>query len=306
MPGLGNPTLGLSVSQSWDEDLVRVREENSDAAADTAFVLERTRYAALSMTMARPRAWSNLSFTLSGGVLRENREALDSALQVKELPQFETPSSTLGEVAARFSASNARSHAFQLGQAAGASFSVLARRRIDLDRASSDDRSLDDATGDVRAYMKLPGGGFAAPVLALRASAGIARGPGSGRGHFSIGGSDRRVFPVRGYEGTPRSGRRAWTASFEIRLPATLANRAYRTDLLHLDRAFLTLFADAGNAWGRNDSRAARPQPLLAAGGEVVYAVGMLCVPFRFRIGAAYGFTEPKGAVPHLHLGTSF
>ena len=98
----------------------------------------------------------------------------------------------------------------------------------------------------------------------------------------------------------------AWTASLELRLPATLANRAFRTDLLHFDRAFLTLFADAGNAWGRDNSRAARPQPLLAAGGEVVYAVGMLCVPFRFRIGAAYGFTKPKGAVPHLHLGTSF
>lgn len=304
--GLGNPVLGLSVSQSWDEERVRVRKENGDALVDTTFVLERTRYAALSMTMARPRAWSNLSFTLSGGVVREDREALDSALNREELPQFETPSSTLGEVGARFSASTARSHAFQIGNAAGASFSVLARRRIDLDRGSSDDRSLDDATGDVRAYMKLPGGGFAAPVLALRASAGIARGPGSGRGHFSIGGSDRRVFPVRGYEGTPRSSRRAWTASLELRLPASLANRAFPTDLLHFDRAFLTLFADAGNAWGRNASPTARPQSLLAAGGEVVYSVGMLCVPFRFRIGAAYGFTEPKGAVPHVHLGTSF
>ena len=304
--GLGNPALGLTASQSWDEERVRVRKENGDAPVDTAFVLERTRYAGLSVGVARPRAWSNLSLTLSGGVVREDREAVDSALKRNELPQFETPSSTLAEVAARFSASTARSHAFQLGQAAGASFSVRVRRRIDPDRASSDDRSLDDATGDFRAYMKLPGGGFAAPVLALRASAGIARGPGSGRGHFSIGGSDRRLFPVRGYEGTPRSGRRAWTASLELRLPATLANRAYRTDLLHLDRAFLTLFADAGNAWGRDNSRAARPQPLLAAGGEVVYAIGMLCVPFRFRIGAAYGFTEPKGAVPHLHLGTSF
>ena len=304
--GLGNPALGLTVSQNWDEERVRVRKENGDAPVDTTFVLERTRYAALSMTMARPRVWSKLSLTLSGGVVREDREGLDSALNPKDLTQFDSPASTLGEVAVRFRVSTARSHAFQIGQAAGASFSVRARRRIDLDRASSDDRSLDDATGDVRAYMKLPGGGFAAPVLALRASAGIARGPGSGRGHFSIGGSGRRVFPVRGYEGTPRSGRRAWTASLELRLPATLANRAFRTDLLHFDRAFLTLFADAGNAWGRNDSRAARPQPLLAAGGEVVYAVGMLCVPFRFRIGAAYGFTEPKGAVPHLHLGTSF
>ena len=184
--GLGNPALGLTVSQNWDEERVRVRKENGDAPVDTTFVLERTRYAGLSVGVARPRAWSNLSLTLSGGVVREDREALDSALNRKELPQFETPSSTLGEVAARFSASTARSHAFQLGQAAGASFSVLARRRIDLDRASSDDRSLDDATGDVRAYMKLPGGGFAAPVLALRASAGIARRAGQRQGGISV------------------------------------------------------------------------------------------------------------------------
>ena len=304
--GLGNPVPGLTVSQSWDEERVRVRGENGDATADTAFVLERTRYAALSMTMARPRAWSNLSFTFSGGVLREDREALDSALQRKDISEFDSPNSTLGEVAVHFRASTARSHAFQIGQAAGASISVRARRRIDLDQASLDDRSLDDVTGDVRAYTKLPGGGFAAPVLALRASAGVARGPGSGRGHFSIGGSARRLFPVRGYEGTPRSGRRAWTASFELRLPAFLANRPVRAELLHLDRAFLTLFADAGNAWGRNDSPENGPRPLLAAGGEIAYAVGMLCVPFSLRIGAAYGFTQPKGAVPHLHLGTSF
>ena len=305
--GLGNPTLGLSLSQNWDEDLVRVREEGNDAPADTTFILERSRRAAASMALARPRAWSGLSFTLSGGLLQEDREALNSELRPADLSKFDSPHSTLGDVTARFSASTARSHAFQMGRAAGVSFSAWATRRIDFSGESSNDRSVDAVSGDFRTYVKLPGGGFAAPVMALRASAGAARGPGSGRGYFKVGGSARRLFPVRGYESTPRSGRRAWSASLEFRVPAVLVNRALRTPLIHVDRAFLTLFADAGNAWGRDNlSQASMPTPLLSAGAEFVYDFGILYVPFRFRVGAAYGFTSPKGAVPHLHLGTSF
>ena len=305
--GLGNPTLGLVLWQNWDEERVRVRDEGSDAPADTTFILERSRRAAVSMTLARPRAWSSFSFTLSGGLLREDREALDSALQPADLSKFDSPHSTLGEVTARFSASTARSHAFQMGRAAGVSFSTQATRCVDLAGESSDDRSVDAIVGDFRTYAKLPGGGFAAPVLALRASAGVARGPDSGRGYFKVGGSARRNFPVRGYEGAQRSGRHAWAAALEFRLPSALVNRALRTPLLHFDRAFLTLFADAGNAWGRDNlSLASTPKPLLSAGAEFVYDFGILYVPFRFRIGAAYGFTNPKGAVPHVHLGASF
>ncbi|MDE3001430.1 MAG: hypothetical protein OXU79_20325 [Gemmatimonadota bacterium] len=304
--GLGDPALGLSLSQNWDEERVRVRERNGGAAADTMFILERARRAFVSTTFARPRVWRAISVTLSGGLLREDREALDTGLRPADLSKFDSPHSTLGEIAAGFSATTARTHAFQMGGAAGASFSIRATRRIDLAKEPSDDRSVDAVTGDFRTYAKLPGGGFAAPVLALRASAGEARGPDSGRGYFQVGGVSRRLFPVRGYESTQRSGRRAWTASLELRLPAALVNRAIRTPLLHFDRAFLTLFADAGNAWGRDYSSQNTPEPLLSAGAEIVYDFGVLYVPIRFRAGAGYGFTDPKGAVPYLLLGTSF
>ena len=295
--GLGNPALGLSLSQNWDEERVR---------ADSTFILERTRRAFVSMTLARPRAWSAVSFTLSGGMLREDREALDSELQPADLSKYDSPHSTLGEVAADFSATTARSHAFQMGNAAGATFFVRATRRFDLAGDSLDDRSVDAVSGAFRTYAKLPGGGFAAPVLAFRASAGAAGGPDSGRGYYKVGGVSRRLFPVRGYEGTHRSGRHAWAASLELRLPAALVNRAIRTPLLHFDRAFLTLFADAGNAWGLDNSSQNTPEPLLSSGAEFVYDFGILYVPFRFRAGAGYGFTNPKGVVPYLQLGTSF
>lgn len=304
--GLGNPTLGLLMSQNWDEERVRVGGRNGGAPADTMFILERTRRAFVSTTLSRPRAWSAVSFTLSGGLLREDREALDTELRPADLSKYDSPHSTLGEVAAGFSASTARSHAFQMGRAAGATFFVRATRRFDLASDSLDDRSVDAVSGAFRTYAKLPGRGFAAPVLALRASAGAAGGPDSGRGYYKVGGVSRRLFPVRGYENTQRSGRRAWAASLELRLPAALVNRAIRTPLLHFDRAFLTLFADAGNAWGQHNSPQETPEPLLSAGAEFVYDFGILYVPFRFRAGAGYGFTHPKGAVPYFLLGTSF
>lgn len=304
--GLGNPTLGVSLFQNWDEERLRVREGNGESPADTVFVLERTRMASASLNLTRPRTWSALSLTLSGGFVREDREALDSELRPADLSKYDSSHSTLGEVAAGFSANTARSHAFQMGNAAGATFSAWITRRFDLASESLDDRSVDAVSGEFKTYAKLPGGGFAAPVLALRASAGVARGPDSGRGYYKVGGVSRRLFPVRGYESTQRSGRRAWSASLELRLPAALVNRAIRTPLLHFDRAFLTLFADAGNAWGRDNSPQETPEPLLSAGGEFVYDFGILYVPFRFRAGAGYGFTNPKGAVPYLLLGTSF
>ena len=41
-----------------------------------------------------------------------------------------------------------------------------------------------------------------------------------------------------------------------------------------------------------------------AVDAETIAATGILYVPFRFRIGAGHGFTDPKSAVPHFHLGT--
>ena len=263
--GLGNPTLGLLLSQNWNEELVRVREGNGGAPADTTFILERSRLAAVSMTLARPRAWNGLSFTLSGGLLQEDREALNSELRPADLSKFDSPHSTLGDVTARFSASTARSHAFQMGRAAGVSFSAWATRRIDFSGESSDDRSVDAVSGDFRTYVKLPGGGFAAPVMALRASAGAVRGPDSGRGYFKVGGSARRLFPVRGYENTPRSGRRAWSASLELRLPAALVNRAIRTSLLHFDRALSHALRRRGQRLGTRQS-----QPGIHAAGTPI------------------------------------
>ncbi len=300
--GLENPILGFFLSQNWDEDGARIQQETDN----TFFILERQRRASASMTLVRPRARSGVSLTVSGGLVREDREVLDSALRKTDRFRLDDPRSTLGELSVRFSATTARSHAFQMGSATGTSFSVRVRRRHDLSPASND-RSVDDIRGIGRTYLRLPhwfpGRQFAAPVLALRASAGASRGPGSDNGYFDIGGAESITFPVRGYDTSTRSGRHAWSASLEYRAPLALENRGWVALPLHADRTFWTFFADAANTWGSDTSQS---RPLLSAGTELITDYGVLYSVIRLRTGVAYRFTDPEGVGYYVRIGMSF
>ncbi len=305
--GLGNPALGLSLSQDWDEDGARLQQEPVNTPPDTFFILERERRALVSMTLARPKVWSKMSLTVSGGLVREDREILDAALQKTDRFRLDDPRSTLGELSVHFSASNARSHAFQMGPATGTSFSVRVRRRHDLSARASNDRSVDDIRGTVKTYVRLPhwfpGRQFAAPVLALRASAGASRGPGSDNSYFDIGGAESITFPARGYETSTRSGQHAWSASVEYRAPLALENRGLVALPLHADRIFCTFFADAANTWGPDTSQS---HPLLSAGTELIADYAAFYLAIRLRTGVAYRFTDPEGVGYYVRVGTSF
>ena len=300
--GLGNPSLGLSLSQNWDEDGTRIQQETDN----TFFILKRQRRTSASMTLARPKTRSKTSLTVSGGLVREDREALDSDLQTTDRFRLNDPRSTLSELSVRFSATTARSHTFQMGPATGTSFSVRVRRRHDLS-PNSNDRSVDDIRGTFRTYARLPhwlpGRQFAAPVLALRASAGASRGPGSDNGYFDIGGAESITFPVRGYKTSTRSGRHAWSVSLEYRAPLALENRGLVALPLHADRIFWTFFADAANTWERDTSQS---RPLLSAGTELITDYAAFYFAIRLRTGVAYRFTDPEGVGYYVRLGTSF
>ena len=304
--GLGNPSLGLSLSQDWDEDGTRLYQESTDAPIETFFILERERRASASMTLAKPRARSRTSLTVSGGLVREDREVLDSVLRKMDRVRLDDPRSTLGELSVRFSATNARSHAFQMGAATGTSFSVHIRRRHDLSPASND-HSVDDLRSTIRTYVRLPlwfpGRQFAAPVLALRASAGASRGPGSDNNYFDIGGAESITFPARGYDTSTRSGRHAWSASVEYRAPLALENRGLVALPIHYNRIFWTFFADAANTYGSDTSQS---RPLLSAGTEIIIDYYVLYSAIRYRLGVAYRFTDPEGIGYYVRVGMSF
>ena len=331
--GLGNPTLGVSASQTWDDDGVRVRRPEAGAASapEAFFVLERERRLAASVRVRRPGVRLSTSLRLSAGLIRSDREVLDGALRSTDSLRLTRPGSLLSEYAVSFSVSSARSHAFQMGNARGAALYLRARTRYDLDVPSglagrdAVDLSVDDLIGRVLAYVPLPGPGFAAPVLAVRASGGMARGPGAQTGYFGVGGAsgDRvslpgapallggSVFlPVRGYQTSTRAGRTAWSASVELRVPLALVNRGRGTLPLHVDRIFGSVFLDGGNAWGRVSSsgdESPRPSALVSAGFEVSTDLLVLYgAPLRLRAGVAVPLVEREGPHYHVRVGLPF
>ena len=329
--GLGNPTLGMVASQTWDDDGVRVRRPVAGAAGapETFFVLERERRLAASVRVRRPGVRLSTSLRLSAGLVRSDREVLDDALRSTDSFRLARPGSLLSEYAVSFSVSTARSHAFQMGNARGAALYLRARTRGDLDvpAALADrhavDLSVDDLIGRLRAYVPLPGPGFAAPVLAVRASGGTARGPGAQTGYFGVGGASGdsvslpgtptlvggSVFlPVRGYETSTRSGRTAWSTSVELRVPLALVNRGRGVLPLHLDRLFGSVFLDGGNAWGGVSSAGEEAPPaLLSAGFEVSADLLVLYgAPLRLRAGTAFPLVERDGPRYYVRVGLPF
>ena len=321
--GLGNPTIGVTASQTWDDDGVRVRRPEAGAAGSPAafFVLERERRLATSVRVRRPGVRLSTSLRLSAGLVRSDREVLDDALRPTDGFRLVRASSLLSEYAVSFSVSSARSHAFQMGNARGAALYLRARTRDDLDvpggLAGRDavDLSVDDLIGRVRAYIPLPGPGFAAPVLAVRASGGTARGPGAQTGYFGVGGAsgDRvslpgaptlvggSVFlPVRGYETSAQSGphrmvhQRGAARAARARQSRD-AGRCRCTSTASSARCSSTAATRGGRVSSSGDE-SPRPSVLLSAGFEVsTDLLALYGVPLRLRAGAAFPFIERKG-----------
>ena len=296
--GLGNPTIGLTASQGWGHDGVRVSgATGAEGEPETFFVLDRRRRVAASVRIQRPGYRTSVGLTFSAGLVRSDREVLDADLQTSGGYRLARPGATSSELAVALNVSSARSHAFQLGNARGAAIALTARTRRDLDvpaglvGATDADRSADDLVGRFRAYLPLPGPGFAAPVLAVRASGGAARGPATRTGYFSAGGHFGR-FAVRGHDIAARAGRRAWSASVELRAPLALVNRGAGTWGLHLDRLFASAFVDAGDAWGARagfaPAAASGRRPLTSFGVELTTdLLALVYAPLRLRFGLA-------------------
>lgn len=330
--GLGTPILSVGGSQSWDEEGPRLAQKAEDAPLDTLFVLERSRNASVAVTLPRPRWRSDLSLTLSAGMLWERGELLDAALEPSTSYRLTRPESRYTDFRATLSYSTARGAPFQTGAVRGLSGFLRGRMRSHLSLPDSlvgapgSDGSVDDLLAQVRLFQPLGGPGFASHVLALRASGGVARGPGADAGHFELGGASGTsesvtgltlfggsplFFPVRGYDEASRYGRVAWSASAEYRFPLALVNRGLGTVPLHLDRVTGALFADAGNAWGpelgvRGYQNPRRPT-LASVGAEVTSQVLAFWVsPLRVRAGVGVPLVEGDGARFYVRLGLAF
>lgn len=338
---LGNPVVTVSLGQLYDPAGATLGErENEDV--DTLFVVDRERRVDLSVDVQRARFRNRVGLTLAASHSWVSSELLDATLEPSTIFRLTRPARRVGEVSATLGFTTARSYAMSLTRENGISGFLRGRvaRVLDLPEELVGDRSADEGleelTGRLSLYKALGGGGFAQQVIALRASGGVARGPGADGFHFEVGdaagtreritgfrlfGGSPRLFPVRGYARAARRGRIAWSASAEYRLPLHLIRRGFGAWPLYLDRAGASLFVDAGNAWGpenpgeafSNERRAA----LASAGLEITVNV----LPFwtlatNLRAGMASplrALDDPVGArfrlrAPrfYLRLGSAF
>lgn len=330
--GLGNPVFSLGASQLWDEDGPRLARPSESEPLDTLFVRVRERSLLASATLRRSRWRDVAALTLSGGVTWEHRDLLDNALKPSTSYTLTRPDTRFTDLRATLSFSTARSHAFQTGGSDGVALVVRGRRKNELSLTDSllsrpgFDRSLEEVLASVRGYLSLGGPGHASHVLAVRGSAGAARGPGADGGHFEVGGASGApedvtgltlfggtplFFPVRGYPRSARAGRRAWSASAEYRFPLFLVDEGLGPWPLHLDRIVGSLFADAGNAWGPELGLPGYDNPMRAAiaslGAEVT--AGFLALwrdALLVRTGVAVPLRGGDGAQVYVRVGLAF
>ena len=335
--GLGNPVVSVSVGQIHDPAGFTLGErENREV--DTLYVVDRERRVQLSVDFQRARFRNRLGLTLGASHNWVSSELLDATLEPSTLFALNRPTRRTGEVFATLALSTARAHAMSMTRENGLSGFVRGRvaRSLDLPGELAGDPSADEGfeevVGRLSLYKSLGGGGFARQVIALRASGGVARGPGADGFHFEVGdaagtrerltgfglfGGSPLLFPVRGYASVSRRGRIAWSASAEYRFPLALIRRGFGAWPLYFDRIAAGVFLDAGNAWGPLDAGGPSASPkraaLASAGLELtVNALPLWTVSTDVRAGVAFPLVpvaEGEDRTPHrfyLRLGQAF
>ncbi len=328
--GFGDPVLGLSMSQVHDAPTRTQPVSDQHGNTHEFFVLERERRVGLSSTFVRQRYRNVTALTLTGSLVGEHLTLQN--VDGSEGPRLLSPSSTFAQMRASLSFANTQRRALSVSREDGlrSFLSARLRRETGLDPEERGrirvDGAFNEFTGELSAFKALGRLGFANHVLALRLSAGAATGPGAHQYHFDIGdaqgqperltglalfGGERRLFPVRGYRFGFRSGRLAWSASGEYRLPIAIVDRGFGAWPLFFDRLHGALFVDGGNAWGpvtgeRGYDNPAQPA-LWSVGGELSLIVSVLYQRgFDLRLGAGFPLVESNDPVFYLRIGNPF
>jgi hypothetical protein len=302
---LGNPSFDASASSDWD--LV-------GTTVSGITVSERGYDAALGATWAK-RWWRSavsvrLALEAEGSRFRTTPDVpIGSACNGCIARDFVGPSLSLR--VARFVTAP-----LSVSAEDGFVWSALYRRREEQGNA----RWSGELQTRLSTYLRLPRVGFAHPVLALRLAAGATHGPSPL--FFSVGGLSSartdlgfgirvgtiRSFPVRGYDASDMRGRRAATATAELRLPLALVSRSLGHLPVGLDRLWVSAFVDAGDAWTAGWTP--HLTHLLSAGGELVADLrASYDWPLRARVGYAHpNGTQPIATTPRWYaaLGADF
>ena len=290
---LGNPTLDFSAWTSW-ADL------GSPPSAPNVTVSELDRYAALGASFVTRRWRSLASVRLAAELERFDYATIPDTALAAVCPGCDAQSLVGGSVT--LTLTRLVNGALSISPEDGIAWSATYRRREEpgTSRWSNELRSR------LALYAHVPGlGGFAHHVLALRLLVGGTSGPLGTL--FRVGGvapqgvnvffaptlSATRAFPLRGYASGELRGERAAAGSVEYRLPLALVGRAVGHLPVGIDRVWLNLFADAGDAWAPGASP--RLSRLRSAGLELA---GRVTLSYDFPLSVRLGVAQPLAAPP--------
>jgi hypothetical protein len=326
--GLGNPVLSVSVNQAWRDG----GQQLAGTTPDTLFVRERERSVEGAVTLRSPTYRRDLRLTFSGGLIWEDLELLNRDLAPTSQYRLPRPSRRLSELSVSVNVNSSRSHSFQMGTTRGVNLFAQGRFVGEFSLPDSvggvagQDRTLAEVFGQIRGSVPLWASGRTTHVLALRATGGVAGGPGAGALNYRVGGASGQpervsgldlfggnfIFhPVRGYRTSARFGRIAWTATAEYRFPLWLLNRGLGAWPVHFDQTIGAIFFDAGNAWGPDvdpsDFLNPMRTPLTSAGVEVTTEIlGLYDVQLRLRGGLVLPFTDGVSPGGYVRVGLPF
>jgi hypothetical protein len=258
------------------------------------------RSVSLGFTMRRPRFRSNAYASLGGEFAMRDYQTRPAAL-IDSVNAYYRSEPRFWSLVASAGWSNTQRPTLGISPEDGISLAAAGRMRWREGTGVMYSRSV---SAVVSAYKSIDVGGFAHHVLAARAAGGFAGG--LDPGEFDVGGSSgtptaiipgvvvgaHRTFAVRGFPAGVRSGSRALAGSLEYRAPLVALRRGFGFWPVFLDRTSLTLFADAGTAWGVGSVSGAR-DVLTSAGAELSIDTGMQYdVPYRLRLGIAAPITN--------------
>jgi hypothetical protein len=290
---LGNPTLDVSAWASW-------ANLGSPPSAPTFTVSELDHYAALGASFVT-RRWRKLASVRAAAEFERTSYATvpDTSLAAV-CPGCASRNLVGGSVTVALS--RLVIGALSISPENGVVWSATYRRREE----QGSTRWSNEVRSRLAAYLRVPGfGGFAHHVLALRLLAGGTSGPLGTL--FRVGGvspqgvnlffapslTATRAFPIRGYSSGELRGQRAVAGSVEYRVPLALVGRALGHLPLGVDKVWLNLFADAGDAWAPGTSP--RLTRLRSTGFELA---GRVTVSYDFPLSVRLGVAQPLAAPP--------
>ena len=331
--GLGNPTVLVESGQAWSVGgsllVPGGGVDQETAAPDTVIPLLRERSFGSALVVRRHRIRSAARFSLGARRIFQRRHLVGTNGETSDRLQPVRTGGSLNELRLSGGYSTARAYAFSVSTENGIQLAVSLRERWDrsvpdsLQGRAGGDGSFREGVASVSGFHGFGGPGYSNHVLAVRAAVGLADGPGSGIGHFEVGGgagdgrgvvglalgNGARQFPVRGISAGDERGNKAWSLTTEWRFPISLIHAGLGAWPVHVDRIAGSLFLDIAGTRREAAESVTGWRSVSSVGAELMVFGSLFFEEVdRIRVGLAVPLEAPTGQSdsPSIYVQTGW